>query len=407
MTERSRFTAPESALLTRLFDLLGAARLTYAVMRNHEPLPDSAGGSDLDLIVAPGQAGRAKEIIAEAIHAAGGTAVGNMETVAFFKTYALGRAPGDDRWWGLSIDVNEGLAFRGIQLMARDVPWPVHAHRGIRVLSDGFAGVLGVLKEVLNNGTAQCRAVRRAFFRHAFVTTPRGFVRGLAGRALANARRYARPSGKVIAVLGVDGSGKSTIIDAIRPVLDDATHKATIVRHLRPTVLPPLARLFKRGAARGGPVTEPHRSAPSGTLGSSLRLGYLSLDYVLGYWLTVRREIAKQPTVVVFDRYAYDMALDPRRFRIALPAGVVRLATKLVPKPDLVLCLHGRPEVLAARKNELPVDEVARQVAALKELAGEEPRAVLVSTEDTVEVARDRALAAIVERCRTAARPSR
>lgn len=65
---------------------------------------------------------------------------------------------------------------------------------------------------------------------------------------------------------------------------------------------------------------------------------HLSLDYILGYWLLIRRKIAFRPAIVLFDRYVYDMTIDPRRFRIGVPGWVARGFTRWVPKPDLILC---------------------------------------------------------------------
>jgi thymidylate kinase len=113
----------------------------------------------------------------------------------------------------------------------------------------------------------------------------------------------------------------------------------------------------------------------------------------------VRPKIAKSPAIVLFDRYAYDMVLDPRRFRIGLPAWLVSWFTRFAPRPDIILCLNGDPDVIAARKRELPREEVKRQTDALRVFASHEPRAVLVSTDGTVEQARDLILAALWECC--------
>jgi hypothetical protein len=43
--------APEGLFLQQLFERFNESGIRYAVMRNHEPLPFSAGGSDLDIIV--------------------------------------------------------------------------------------------------------------------------------------------------------------------------------------------------------------------------------------------------------------------------------------------------------------------------------------------------------------------
>lgn len=205
--------------------------------------------------------------------------------------------------------------------------------------------------------------------------------------------------GFFIAILGVDGAGKSTIINAIKPTLDEATHNATVVKHLRPSWLPPLARFKGKNVVPNGPVLDPHSSKPSGAIGSLFRLTYLMMDYILGYRLKIRPQIAKQPTVVIFDRYVYDLELDPHRFRINLPAALIRWFTCFAPKPDRIFCLHGRPEIIAARKRELPIDEVSRQVKAIKAFAASEPRAILISTEGTVEAARNQVLQAICDYC--------
>lgn len=437
----------EAVFLRGLFATLSAAGIRYAVMRNHHGLPDSAGGSDVDILIHPADEGRAHAATLLAIEQAGGVPIGCSRTVGFFKIFALGQVPqsAPAQWWGLCLDFNEGLYFSGLRLLDESLPWPVQHHRGIPVLADGLAGVLGVLKEVLNNGIfpqryalaarsaaaddwpqiaallapmgapalaqlralllaplpparlgGECARLRQAFFQHAAARDGRWRARWQ--RLVyqqSKLRRYARPSGLVLAVLGVDGAGKSTLINAILPALNAATHNAVTVRHLRPTVLPPLARLKGKKTQPTGPVLEPHGAPPSGTLGSVLRLAYLSADYVLGYWLWTRPKIAKLPAVVIFDRYAYDMALDPRRFRIALPARVVGWFAALAPKPDLIICLHGDAETIAARKGELPLAETQRQVAALRAFAAREPRAVLVSTDTGIAQTRDAVLSAI------------
>jgi thymidylate kinase len=441
VTER----APEETFLQILFDRLNASGIRYAVMRNHEPLPYSSGGSDLDIIIHPSHGTRTRALVLESIHSAGGVPIGIAVSVGFFKVYALGKS-GDATapWWGLRLDINIGLYYRGQRLLDESVEWPLIYHNTIPVLADGFAGVLGVLKEALNNDTfavryaaaargaahehwpqieallapmgmsaltrlramllsdappeelrGECRRLRQHVIHHTFAHQGLLSFWQRASYEWTKVRRYLKPSGVVIAILGVDGAGKSTLIDAILPILNAATHNAVVVQHLRPTLLPPLARLKGKKRLPPGPVLEPHGSTPSGTLGSLFRLVYLTIDYLIGYWLWTRPQVAKQPTVVIFDRYAYDMALDQRRFRIRLPSRVAWWFAALVPKPDLIICLHGNPEVIVARKQELSLEETRRQLLTLVDFARRQPGAVLVSTEGTVEQARDEVLNAI------------
>jgi thymidylate kinase len=455
MAGTAAIEAAESYFLTRLFSGFNEAKIRYAVMRNYAPLPDAAGGSDLDIIVSPEDESRAGALLNDAIAKGGGVAIGSARAPGFLKVCALGPARATpSSWWGVCVDLNGGLLFQGQPVLGNGGAFPVCQHHGVAVLPDRLAAVLAVLKEAMNNGVVparylesargaarqgwddiaallapiggkaisrlrfllasdlsadearrQCRDLTRSFLRHAFGVGPVAFVSRWAVYRWSKVARYLAPPGVVLAILGVDGAGKSTVINAILPVLQSATHNTVFVRHLRPGLLPPLARLKGQTTVPDGPVLEPHGSIPSGMVGSLLRLAYLTLDYVLGYWLRTRPIVAKQPTVVVFDRYAYDMALDPRRFRIGLSGRIVGWFASLAPKPDLIFCLQGEPEVIAARKGELSVEETRRQIDALKAFAAREPRAVLVATDTAIEASRDAVLSALVQYLRNRAKP--
>lgn len=209
--------------------------------------------------------------------------------------------------------------------------------------------------------------------------------------------QFPQPESIVVAILGVDGVGKTSVIHAVEPVLSASSNSAVTIRHLRPGLLPPLARFKGKTGVAYERVIDPHGSTPSGFFGSLLRLSYLMFDYIFGYWLQIRPKTAKQPAIILFDRYAYDMALDPRRFRIGLPCKIIDWFLSLAPKPDLILCLHAEPQVIAERKQELPLEEIQRQVEALRAFAHKEPRAILVSTEGTMEEVRERVLQSLYD----------
>jgi hypothetical protein len=68
--------------------------------------------------------------------------------------------------------------------------------------------------------------------------------------------------------------------------------------------------------------------------------------------------------LVVLERGWWALAVDPRRYRLDVPASLVRAMGALLPKPDLALVLESEPVVLHKRKPELPEAELGRQVAA-------------------------------------------
>lgn len=428
--------------LFRFFNNLNYNNIQYAVMRNYETLPFSAAGSDIDILISRRDEALAKSLLIETLKDANGVVIGSANTNGFCKVNTIGRSPSSlYPWWGLSLDLNVGITFKGHILIETNVFLPANTHQGIVVLPQEIACVLGVLKEILNNGIfpvryanalksaaihkwpqmetklkplgklaldrlqslligdkapeklrQECFKIRRDVLRHAIARDPVMYALRTIRYEFSKAWRYFRPSGIVLAILGVDGAGKSTIINAILPALQAATHNAIFIKHLRPGLLPPLARLKGKRNESASTVLTPHSSKPSGKVGSFFRLCYLTLDYIIGYWVIIRPKIAKQPAIILYDRYAYDLLMDPRRFRIRLSSRLTGWFASLAPKPDLIFCLQGDPKTLAARKRELSAKETCRQIEALRSFAELEPRAVLISSDTSIEETRDQVL---------------
>jgi len=65
--------------------------------------------------------------------------------------------------------------------------------------------------------------------------------------------------------------------------------------------------------------------------------------------------------LVIYDRHFVDILVDAKRYRYGGPPWLLRLIWRLIPKPDLIILLDAAPEVLQARKQEVPYEETARQ----------------------------------------------
>ena len=440
----------DGAFLQSFFNELDKRGIEYAVLRNYEKLPYTSSGSDIDIYINPNSSKVAIDALEQTMHSTGAHSLGLVSTATFYENYIIGFA--ESGIWGVCIEFYFGIFYKGSFPLIDEnrINKAITRHNGISVLENDIGNSLGFIKEILvhdsfrkdkpqyeqsvklmlenhgsvfheyfsplgkNSGswllkvvnssderirTANIKKFRRYALLQIMQASPVTCILGRLAHEFQRIKRFLFPSGTVLAVLGVDGSGKSTLIDSIKPALKDATHNAVFYEHLRPNLLPPLARLKGVKTTNSGPVINPHGSTPSGFLGSLFRMIYLMTDYIAGYWLKIRPLIAKRPAIVIFDRYAYDMAFDQRRFRINLPSWLVRCFARLAPKPDLIFCLYGSPEVLAARKQELPLAEVTRQVNALKAFAATEPRAILVNTEQSIEVCRDQILQAIAAHC--------
>jgi thymidylate kinase len=170
-----------------------------------------------------------------------------------------------------------------------------------------------------------------------------------------------------VAVMGPDGSGKTSVLDALSATMSIATvHR----HHWRPAVQ-------RLGEPTREPVTNPHASAPRGRLLSCLKLPWLVLDWWLRYWGIIAQQRAQQG-VVLFDRHFLDILVDPRRYRHNAPDWLTHLATRLVPQPNLFIFLDAPVDCLQARKQEVSPSECARQRNAYLELAASLPAAHVV-----------------------------
>lgn len=189
-----------------------------------------------------------------------------------------------------------------------------------------------------------------------------------------------------IAFLGTDGSGKSTIIREITSIIEEKTGMIVRYEHMRPNYLPSLAvALGKRSKDEdyaNGPVNNPHASKPSGLIGSFLRLGYYLIDYTYGYF---RKIYPSRNIVWIFDRYYYDLLFDQKRTRISLPKCMISMFGKIVPKPNVIICLGGEPCLIYSRKPETSLEEVACQMEALKSFCATESKAFWIDTTTDVK----------------------
>lgn len=180
--------------------------------------------------------------------------------------------------------------------------------------------------------------------------------------AARNARRFLRPTGLFVVLLGPDGCGKSTVSDGLRNHMARA-FRGTWRFHWRPKLLPKLGR--SSAGEQAGSVSQPP-APPTGKskyrgLMSLVRFVYYWLDFVVGYWLVVYPRKARS-TLIVGERYFPDVLVHPERYGFSVPRWLMRLAAMTVPSPDLLIFLTGDPQQIHDRKPELPVDMIDAQL---------------------------------------------
>jgi serine acetyltransferase len=188
--------------------------------------------------------------------------------------------------------------------------------------------------------------------------------------------RVLRPTGAVVAFVGADGSGKSSVIERVLRDLAPVFRR-TLYLHLRPRIV------VRRGSA-AAPVTAPHGLPPRGAAASAAKLALFVVDHVAGFAVRVW-PAACRSTLIAFDRHYRDLLVDPKRYRYGGSMALARWAALLVPDPDLWLLLDAPPELLQARKREVSADESARQRRRYLAFARSRRNAVIVDATQTLD----------------------
>ena len=413
--------------LIDFFDKLNLLNIEYCVLRNYEKLPYSTNGSDLDIMIFEESTHLFNKGIFQFINN------NNLDIVSFIKDKQCPKFCISNNNWGVQIDAFKRGVYFGIRevIPSSVIKLNTVNYNGVLVLNTKVGALLAFLKELLNNKVSHTKYIKELqyhfkdnpiedqllsqftpqftnylndnlhrlddkhcleLYKLSNVSFKRSKFIGIGNKV----SRFFNNPGFTIAFLGTDGSGKSTIIENIKPTLFDAFHKAVFYEHMRPNRFPSIAKLLGRKESFDGPVTNPHDSELSSFFGSLFRLSYYMIDYTIGFYLKVWPKKAIRSCVWLFDRYYYDYLIDPKRARIKLPQWILKIGQFLIPEPDLILCLGTDAQVIHKRKPELTLEEVERQVAALKEFSNSYKRAVWIDTGNDIETSTNEAMEAII-----------
>jgi thymidylate kinase len=156
-----------------------------------------------------------------------------------------------------------------------------------------------------------------------------------------------------ITLLGVDGSGKSTVLAELEQALAATACSGLFVLHRRPQLV------YRTATASSEGSIEHYGKAPHGRFRSAVKLAAMWLDWLVGYFVLIRRRRA-QGILVVADRHSLlDILVDPLRYRYGGSPRWVETAVCLLPMPDVIVLLDAPTAVLQSRKQELSPTQAA------------------------------------------------
>lgn len=178
--------------------------------------------------------------------------------------------------------------------------------------------------------------------------------------------------GMIITFSGVDGAGKSTIIENVKAKLEKTLRKRVIVIRHRPSILPILSvwTKGKKLAEHEATVRLPRQGKNSSVLSSFLRFSYYYLDYLIGQFI-VYFKYSLRGHIVLYDRYYFDFINDSKRSNIELPSFLTRAGYNFLLKPNLNFFLYADPELIRSRKKELDSKTIEKLTAKYKSLFSE------------------------------------
>lgn len=165
--------------------------------------------------------------------------------------------------------------------------------------------------------------------------------------------------GCIITFSGVDGAGKSTVINEVKYRIEKQMRKRVVVLRHRPSLLPILSAWVKgkKQAELDAASGLPRQGQNKNALSSLLRFGYYYSDYLIGQFL-VHFKYVLRGYVVIYDRYYFDFINDSKRSNIELSPILTKLGYNFLLKPHYNFFLYAPAGVIRNRKQELSEETI-------------------------------------------------
>jgi thymidylate kinase len=434
-----------SEFLRPLFRELNEGDYRYAVLRNHEGLPDSIPGTDIDILISPSAVSSFDALITRLCLETGWVSLRVTNKDFRIRNHVLSNLDQTGQVEFVVLDVMSAIGWNGFTAWPADQILDYSSLAGeictlskqaeaavTTITSLAYAGLFKkkqyahsarsaaeeknsdyqkLLSKALGSETASKLNELIASDASGSIDTASLLVRNglkkVARRRLPrNTRdslwtikfrlgRLLSPPGMLIAVIGTDGSGKSTLIKRLetrlRPVFGSTTSA-----HLRPRFLPDISSISGAKSSASPNQTTTHTRSP-GAIGSLLRWSYYWIDYLVGYQLVFRPKMAKKSAIVI-DRYYYDFEFDHGQKNVKLPGWLVRGMQKLLPTPDVVVHVDTDTQTVLKRRGiEVDEKEIDRQRIALRTIGSRLKNGGTIDGSQSPDAVADQAIALIVK----------
>jgi thymidylate kinase len=160
--------------------------------------------------------------------------------------------------------------------------------------------------------------------------------------------------GFVITFSGVDGAGKSTVIENIALLVEKQLRRPVVVLRHRPSLLPILSvwTKGKQKAHQDAVECLPRQGNNKSFISSLFRFSYYYFDYLIGQFVIYFKYVFRG-YVVIYDRYYFDFINDSKRSNIVLSKTISTLGYQFLLKPKFNFFLFADAGIILKRKQEL------------------------------------------------------
>lgn len=452
--KKQRWGATQSKILSEYIHTLKSNRIRYFIIGTYEGLPELNCSKDVDIVVDPTCLDRSKYLLKEVYKQNG------LSYMYHVKHSKLNCCHGISRNGEISIhiDLIANYSSKGYEIFGFDELYEnVVEYKGISVLNEIYSGLMlliykqfnqtkpklklayqkeiydcarnypefkvivdklvgrslavKILKLISENDFESLISINKPFTKalrlYCYKKQPRKTIFSnlefIAERTKKLIFSYSNHS-KTIAIMAPDGAGKTTFLDALLKrmtiaFVNEYPEDRCSVNHFRPNLIPNLGVIGEKAkiAKQDTDFTNPHRAKPAGQLSSLVRLSYYWLDYVLGFAVKVRKDVHFDK-FSIFDRYCFDLLVDPKRSKIGSPFWLRKLFITFMQKPKVYFRLHAPAELIYERKQELTLEEIRRQNKLFNDVANSYPKLVTsIDSSQPVEAMVDEAMVVILE----------
>lgn len=220
----------------------------------------------------------------------------------------------------------------------------------------------------------------------------------LAKRILNFLKNFNLKRGIHVAIIGPDGTGKTTLIEGIKEFVEPIYTEFKYI-HLRPTFVPATIQIKKKiNSSTKTTIPKPHANKEYNYLKDLLKTFTIYIDYFIGYQFNIN-PYKRKNFFICSDRYFYDMLVDPKRFRVKSLSKLTKfIFRKTLQKPDITLLLQADAETVFKRKKDLTFEEIKRQNSEYENLKKDFKEIKVINSQESIKEVLKNSLISIFNR---------